>query len=655
MKEVKIFVDFIRRKKSYVDSQKFVAPQWYFNKNETIGARPKDKSLTKGIIGLSGVNNLLYYVIHKKDITVNHSKWYNSYMDVYRMKKKSLLRLKTLQSILLKKKTKKDYSKLLPFKNTVKMYLDSMCPILPPIKKCSFITMDSVFEQFALEQRDQFDLYNDKVYGGILPNGGWEFAKPHLKRYGINYPHKITYEKIFAATDLHSKNWFIPVFKKKPKKEDIDLMYVKPHSYSGLMTAKLFGSTKRQSFYLSNIVAKKLYDLTGSSLLVDTSLKTVGGREKLVEYSKRGENTVTRCVIQEETCVTQLKQLYARPTTLAYKIINKGWEDSHGIGANLLGSSWDAFVNKVSHNSHKVLCGDWSSHDTFVNEKTMIVAFAILRAMWPDSKEVDRHFFFFTTGHVYKRVVVPGGFVYRIDGGIMSGCPFTSHLNTICCKIEILLCFHAAKIKLQEVFMYGDDWIATVKLGTKVPDNFDQICFNEVGIKMKDFVIGKFHGTHFVNSGVSFLQTYSYGGEPGREFNRIVQKLRYCDNKSRRSIRSRIDLVCNLLVGNVGNERVTTFLLRYLEYLSNRGKLDFDRYAVGALVSSYTLRHQDKSVLGFEEQHLLDITDPDKYFGFDKSHIDMNFTSDGMSDILRALFGARFNRYTTLSMHNANT
>lgn len=634
----------MRKKRSYIRSSKYSAPQWYFNKSETFGARPKNKALLNGLIGLKGLHNVLYYNVHNKDVSVNQSKWINGYQDSYRKRKKVTISLVQLRKILREPKSYGSGKNILPIPNTDKMRLQSLCPLLPPIKKSGFQVMDHVFEEFAAKKHGEYDLYNDSNYGAILPNGGWEYAKPHLLRYGESIENEISYESLFQILDKYGSEWEIPVFKEKPRQQDVDQMYVKPESYSGLFTSLFFGATKKQSVHLANQVAKQLFSLTGSKLIVDTSLRTVGGREKLNKFKDVGQETVTRCILQEETPVTQLKQIYSRPITHAYKYISKGWRSSHGIGTSLLGDNWDQFVSKVTISAHRLICGDWSSHDTYVSEKTMVVAFAILRAMWPDQRDVERHFFFFATGHIYKRVIIPGGFVYRIDGGIMSGCPFTSHLNTICCKLEILLCFERIGVKLHNLFTYGDDWIGTISKYAKLPSNVEEVFYRTVGIKMKDLVHGDMHGTATKHTGVSFLQTYSFRGEPGRDFDRVVQKLRYCDKKSRVTIRKRIELACNMLIGNVGNEKATQLLVDYIVFLCNRQKIKPDTIITSALRSSYELRGRRLNEAGVVEQYLEDLSDPTKYFArTQESEATFLLDKQVMKVLYRGMFGTARN------------
>lgn len=592
------------------------------------------------MLGVSGLNNMLYYKLHNRNVVVDATIWRNMYLGACRYVKKKELSLTQLRDLLTNKSESKSHHHLLPLKPSSKVVFQSMCPILPRTKGCDITTMDHIFEGFAIKNSEKYDLYNDENYGATLPNGGWDFARPHLERYGEERINDITYDGLLYIIKKYGVNWKIPKFKFKPTKADIDLMYVKPESYSGLMTGNLFGETKKLSIVLSNQVAKVLFDLCGSKLMVDTSLKTVGGREKLNKYSSLGDRTVTRCVLQEETPITQLKQIYSRPITNAYRRISHRWDSGHGIGVSLLGENWDYFVDKITQEGHRLICGDWSSHDTYVSEVTMNVAFGIMRAMWPDSSEVDRHFFFFTSGHVYKRVITPGGFVYRIDGGIMSGCPFTSHMNTICCRLEVLFCFDKLKVELGTLFTYGDDWIATICNTIQIPRNIEEKILEITGIKMKDLKVGGFHGSMYMDSGISFLQTFSYNGEPGREFNRIVQKLRYCDTKSRKSIRSRIDLACNMLMSNIGNEIVTNLILEYIDYLCKRQGINSHDIQVQALKSAYILRFKRSLVLSDIEQYTKDLQDPDKYFGYSKAASNSVKLSNGnIHKIIRCLLG----------------
>jgi hypothetical protein len=399
------------------------------------------------------------------------------------------------------------------------------------------------------------------------PNGGWEFSKPHLMRFIRPVRGILEMDDLIKIVSEESKTWEIPFFENIPKGRDIDSLYVNPNSYSGFWTSHFFGNTKKQATSVSNVLAKNIYNLIKSRLIVDTSLKTCGGREKVVKYKELGERTATRVVMQEETCISQVKQLFSRKLTNAYKVINNININSHSIGLNLLGSNWMKFSNIVNTLSCKILVGDVISNDSSVREDVLVLAFAILRASFPDKKEVDRAFFFFCSGHVYKRIVMPGGYVYCIIGGIQSGCPFTSHLNTIATRILLLAIVKHMKLKIYGLFSYGDDWMIFMKSKELNSHLFSYYSDFLLGVKLKDVAFGYMDNGSFENNSITFLKTGMYNGLPGRVFKDVIKKLSYSHKYSRTGLRELHEVLISMFIYSWGNWHTANHIMEYVTYV----------------------------------------------------------------------------------------
>jgi hypothetical protein len=156
---------------------------------------------------------------------------------------------------------------------------------------------------------------------GVMVLAGWETMLSSLRKYAEPIKTDLTLKDIKRGISLLS-DIIIPKIQ-APLVDEIDYQYVKPNSYSGVFSAILFGKTKGQSLEIANILAKELFEHVGRSLTVDTTLKTIGGREKLSKSDKIGQVLASRVVIQEDIIVSQLKQIYARPITNVFKAWNK--------------------------------------------------------------------------------------------------------------------------------------------------------------------------------------------------------------------------------------------------------------------------------------------------------------------------------------------
>jgi hypothetical protein len=205
----------------------------------------------------------------------------------------------------------------------------------------------------------------------------------------------MTYEDMDRIVSKYKDFFKIPKLE-KPHRDDINKQYVNPKSNSGFFSSLFFGSNKKESGWISNYLATILYERTKSRPTVDTSLRTFGGRERLIDsYGKIGEKGRSRCVIREEACISQFKHLYARALTEAYKKINVNWGSSHGIGGLLHGRGWFEFKKRFNVKNTKVLVGDFERHDQRVKDKTLIYSYGRLRSSFPKSRVIDNHFFFF--------------------------------------------------------------------------------------------------------------------------------------------------------------------------------------------------------------------------------------------------------------------
>jgi hypothetical protein len=209
---------------------------------------------------------------------------------------------------------------------------------------------------------------------------------------------------------------------------------VNPKAFPGLLTSMIFGENRLKTTPYTKSIAieyiKKIIYKVGN--FYDFSLIALGGREKRVDLSKNKEIR-TRIVMMMEDIPTLIGQSIVLPLTKAFQRLNDGFcwigrsmeqqnytilsEETHGD-----------LVNTISFN------GDFSNHDAHVSETQLIVAFGILRLIFPKHwRFMDKLFFYCASGLIYKHIVLPESrLIYRISKGIATGHPFTSLINTLC-------------------------------------------------------------------------------------------------------------------------------------------------------------------------------------------------------------------------------
>jgi hypothetical protein len=94
----------------------------------------------------------------------------------------------------------------------------------------------------------------------------------------------------------------------------------------------------------------------------------------------------------------------------------------------MAGGKWRDFRDRM--NGEHVKAFDWSQFDSSVRISLILSAVALLRTPFPDGVEYDRAFTYIASSMINKAFVDPDGSLWRIDGGVPSGHPFTSLVDS---------------------------------------------------------------------------------------------------------------------------------------------------------------------------------------------------------------------------------
>jgi len=211
---------------------------------------------------------------------------------------------------------------------------------------------------------------------------------------------------------------------------------VNPKAFPGFSTSRKIAKYRKDSSAYTKDYAYKYaqHIMSSERQILDTSVITVGGREKLSTYNidEKGKNAKTRITCMGEDIPTLISQLLVNPITnctpeipdhfsqLA-KVYGEG--NIHRMLESMKPTSWQDVIADL----------DFSGHDNNVSECQIVAGFALIRLCFEESEEIDRLFYYSMSSMIYKRLVLPdSNMVYQINKGISSGHGFTSLMTTIC-------------------------------------------------------------------------------------------------------------------------------------------------------------------------------------------------------------------------------
>lgn len=569
--------DFYFSKSSFIKASKHIVAPWIVNFQETSFKRPSHRILLKGLMGkyARSLRNWGYYAAKRKNLRIDHSFYINMPVCPQKINLKSELDVWSSARVnLFSRKFQKKNSNVYSLPLTSRCKFDGLVPYFKNRVKQRVDLGDPDFIDFSIEHTDYINKKGDQhmIYMGMP---GHEGMMEDLKKYTVPIEHHITRSDIIEALEVLKDKLMLPSLK-KPRKEDLLKSYVNDKSFSGLMTSLIAGHTKKESLEFSTILAEKMFDEVGSKLTVDTSLKVVGAREKLVKYDKFGERLQTRALIQEESMISQLKQIYSRPITEALKCMNIKWESQIGIGGILLGNGVREFCNKFypdDGHDYSIVTMDAASHDKNVCSELLIASYSILRACFPKCSKIDNHFFFFMSGHDYKRIMTDDGFVYSVKGGIQTGDPMTSLINSVCMLLEKTILYKKLNIEqpIKQVY-YGDDQWEVFNPGVIIPESIGEISKKNLGIKMKDVIIKKTSEpfSNDYSKEPSFLQIFFKRGFPVRDPSRIFEKLYFMDPKLRGDPVEKLEAVMSMAYSSSGLNDTRKLVIEYSNFLRKK-------------------------------------------------------------------------------------
>lgn len=353
-------------------------------------------------------------------------------------------------------------------------------------------------------------------------SGSWPSQYQDFQKMCDPTPHACTYDDLIKGVAVRSKFLQLP-YLRKPTLLDLDYVKTNPSANPGFLSSRFFGAKHKTADKYCLPIARALFLNSSHNLCADTSCWSVGGRNRLQKQNEDGPLR-SRFLLMPEAPNKIFGLAYAQPVYDALGIIN--WGDATNeirIGGNDFHGNYykwsDEILNKPYHDGKEL---DIKGHDLFTIEKSMVVAFGILRACYPDGEDVDRHFFFFMSGFIFKNVVVPGRFCYRVLKGIPTGSPFTSIIvslvNWVNWSSTLVKYFGETAAEDSYVKVFGDDTLLGLSklCNNPQPDEVGRIFKEHVGHTCSPCRNFDIKGDR--NTLPTFLKYYPNYGLPARHF-----------------------------------------------------------------------------------------------------------------------------------------
>jgi len=346
-------------------------------------------------------------------------------------------------------------------------------------------------------------------------------------------------KKLSAMAILEKVSPFLDKIKlpkmEKPNPIMCHLVDINPDAYCGIMCEKIFSrSTHRYMDFLLRPIAKELMEKAMSELVADTTLWTVGGRSRLMDISKLETTLRSRLLIMPDG-VTKIVGLAVIQDFYSKLSILQREETDNEI---LLGTTFRrGFFSKFLKSKESfsdVIEMDLKRFDQHVNEEFIVAAFSILRSCFPEDNETDLLFKHLLGSFLFKNIVVPGGFIYRVSRSVSTGSPFTSIIGSIVNWLnQTLLCLELGILKeRRQICVYGDDTLIFLKdfLPISVSDILKDLV-KISGHEADPCIIKRVSDPPRHEKGFSFLKTQSYYGLPGRTTEELLEKALFPEQK----------------------------------------------------------------------------------------------------------------------------
>lgn len=425
------------------------------------------------------------------------------------------------------------------------------------------------------------DLLNFNSLERVSVNGSWESQWEDVQRWMDPIDNKIQYEDYIKAIKLRGHKIKLPLLD-APTRESILSIKTNPEASVGLISSKVFGRNHRIADKYLKPVVQKIWDKVSKEYSIDTSIWCLGGRERKQKLNTDA-NLRSRPVIMPDGVLKVFGLNYAQPIYEALAEVNwkdfsseirTGQSEFHG-NCIVEAEAWEDFIN--------VLEADIKNHDGGTTERTLVVTFGLIRSMFPDSEEIDKHFFYMMSGEVFKNFAIPGRFVYRVLKGLCTGSAFTSILVSLCNWLNwsAVITMNNIDDSRMKLALYGDD----TKIGLPHDTEISQEKWKEMfegltGHKLDPCLI-KWNQDPIIEDRPTFLKAVTYCNLPCRLPSDVLESI---------SFTKRVNRNDHSMAENMTNQAfVKSFHWKSFYLLMNYRKWLFRRYWNGINKEKYLI------------------------------------------------------------------
>lgn len=380
------------------------------------------------------------------------------------------------------------------------------------------------FFEFINQDEESASMYDPEFHERISVSGSWGSQYADFQKLCDPVKHDVTYLDYTRTVSRDGDYLKLPSLP-APTIGDIDFVKTNKKASSGLLTSRLFGLTHRRSDPYNVSIAKRLFELSGKSATCDPSCWLVGGRNR---RQKLHVNKIlrSRSLLVPEGPVKVFGLVYAQRVYDAFANINwQKFESEIRLGNNDFHGNFLKYDEYMRDPNAVFVESDISCHDGNTTESAMVIAWGILRSMFPKSHMIDQHFFYFMSGFIFKNVATPGRFIYRVLKGIPTGSPFTSIIVSLVNWLNWRAFLYDEGLSQRTrslVHVFGDDTL--VKFDNVPLDMVADLSEDGWKTRFKKFIGHDLDPVHIRtwsddrDTAPTFLKTYSNFGLPARHF-----------------------------------------------------------------------------------------------------------------------------------------
>lgn len=356
-----------------------------------------------------------------------------------------------------------------------------------------------------------------------------------------------------------------------PKPDPVNCLKVRTNkdAYAGKMS-EIYYERSNHGYVDQYIkpIAVEYNERIMTNLVPDQSIWTIGGRVRFMGEDKLGSDLRCRVLIMPEG----VNKIVGLNTVESFydglvNIQKVHPENEICLGTSFIGGNFFKFhdVNKEFDN---VIEADLKRYDQSATEEQIVAAFSILRSCYPEGDDVDLLFLHHCSSFIFKNIVIPGGFVFRLSKGIATGSPFTSAIGSILNWMNWTRVADSLGFELnRQIRVYGDDTLLFFNGFSHISlPELVSLVLEETGFTTDPLLIKRVNDPPWGEKPYSFLKTYSSYGFPCKDFFDTVERVLFPEFAFKCRI-DRIEAIDSVFYVSPFNYRALRFVSEFKKFL----------------------------------------------------------------------------------------